>query len=124
LVIFPNYSERIFTFFGFFRPSDSLGACILTIYCHTTHMSNFQGDIELERLANDSMQDWGDDFDPETVEQNVMEEHDEAQRDYPERFNSREEWDAYNEECDRHDLERAHLKGNDIDFGDLFDLSF
>ena len=87
-------------------------------------MSNFQGDIELERLANDSMQDWGDDFDPETVEQHVMEEHDEAQRDYPERFNSREEWDAYNEECDRHDLERAHLKGNDIDFGDLFDLSF
>jgi hypothetical protein len=72
-------------------------------------MSNFQGDIELERLANDSMQ---------------MEERDEAQRDYPERFNSREEWDAYNEECDRHDLERAHLKGGDIDLGDLFDLSF
>lgn len=50
--------------------------------------------------------------------------NDAMQRDYPERFNSREEWDAYNEECDRRDRERAHLKGGELDLGDLFDLPF
>ena len=45
-------------------------------------------------------------------------------RDFPEGFSSREEWDAYNEECDRRDRDRAHLKGNDLDLGDLNDLCF
>jgi hypothetical protein len=37
-------------------------------------MSNFQGDNGLERLANDAMEEWGDEFDPEAVENNIMEE--------------------------------------------------
>ena len=37
-------------------------------------MSNFHGDNGLERLANDAMEEWGDDFDPETVQQHVMDE--------------------------------------------------
>jgi hypothetical protein len=49
---------------------------------------------------------------------------DAMQREYPERFSSREEWDAYNEECDRRDRERAYLKGSDRDLGDLNDLPF
>jgi hypothetical protein len=46
------------------------------------------------------------------------------QRDFPERFASRAEWIAYNEECDRHDRDRAHLKGNELDLGDLNDLPY
>ena len=49
---------------------------------------------------------------------------DAMQRDFPERFASRAEWNAYNEECDRHDRDRAHLKGNELDFGDLNDLPY
>ena len=49
---------------------------------------------------------------------------DAMQQDFPESFSSREEWDAYNEECDRRDRERAPLKGNDLDLGDLSDLCF
>jgi hypothetical protein len=61
---------------------------------------SFDGDPSLQRFADDAMH-----------------------RDYPDRFSSREEWDAYNEECDRRDRERAHLKGN-LDLGDLNDLCF
>lgn len=55
----------------------------------------FMGDISLSRLADDAMQ-----------------------RSYPEWFSSQEEWDAYNEECDRRDRRRAHLKtdNNDLPF--------
>ncbi len=37
-------------------------------------MSNFHGDNGLERLANDAMEEWGDEFDPEAVENNIMDE--------------------------------------------------
>lgn len=38
---------------------------------------------------------------------------DAMQRDFPENFSSREEWDEYNDRCDRRDRDRAHLKGDD-----------
>jgi hypothetical protein len=37
-------------------------------------MSNFHGDNGLERLANDAMEEWGDEFDPQAVENNIMDE--------------------------------------------------
>jgi hypothetical protein len=37
-------------------------------------MSNFHGDNGLERLVNDAMEEWGDEFDPEAVENNIMDE--------------------------------------------------
>lgn len=36
---------------------------------------------------------------------------DAMQREYPERFSSREEWIAYNEQCDLYDSDRTYLKG-------------
>lgn len=39
-------------------------------------------------------------------------------RDYPDWFTSREEWDVYNEECDRRYRSRAHLKGIGTDLSD------
>ena len=63
---------------------------------------SFSGDPSLQRLADDAMH-----------------------RDYPERFSSREEWDAYNEMLAEREasLEHRALKG-DLDLGDLNDLCF
>jgi len=59
-------------------------------------------DPSLERLADDAMH-----------------------RDYPDRFSSREEWDAYNEMLAEREASFEHraLKG-DLDLGDLHDLCF
>ena len=64
--------------------------------------NSFSGDPSLQRLADDAMQ-----------------------RDYPEGFDSREAWDAYNEMLAEREasLEHRALKG-DLDLGDLNDLCF
>jgi hypothetical protein len=54
-------------------------------------LSNFQGNIDLERMANDAMQN-----------------------DFPDRFSSREEWEAYNEEQDRRDRNKDAYGIKDI----------
>lgn len=54
-------------------------------------MGNWHGNIELERMANDAVQS-----------------------DFPDRFSSREEWEAYNEEQERRDRNKADFGIKDI----------
>ena len=54
-------------------------------------MDNWQGNIELERMANDAMQS-----------------------DFPDRFSSREEWETYNEEQTRRDRNKECFGIKDI----------
>jgi hypothetical protein len=67
---------------------------------------SFDGDPSLQRLADDAMH-----------------------RDFPDRFSSREEWDAYNAMLAEREssLKYRALKGDlkrDLDLGDLNDLCF